>query len=133
MLDDKLICPKCQTKFYFNEVRNIVHHRKEEMPIRCPKCNYIVKEKLSHGYFVSYIDKEANQSKKEEVCPSKYQNIKTGAIISAADYQRMVEEQEWLLNDPINTNWLGVTTTFLENEETNRVDSYENYIPYHEK
>ncbi|RBS95813.1 hypothetical protein EB60_00312 [Enterococcus faecium] len=54
MLDDRLTCSNCGTLFYYEEVRNIVKHRKKEMPIRCPNCNEVIKRKLSHGYFVSY-------------------------------------------------------------------------------
>ncbi|HFD6466887.1 MAG: hypothetical protein E6X39_12850 [Enterococcus hirae] len=54
MLDDRLTCYNCGTLFYYEEVRNIVKHRKKEMPIRCPNCNEVIMLKLSHGYFVSY-------------------------------------------------------------------------------
>ncbi|WP_260607190.1 hypothetical protein [Enterococcus durans] len=135
MLDDKLKCPQCQTKFYYNEVTNVVHHRKKEMPIRCPQCDYTVKKKLSHGYFVTYKEEEfenKNIDLGQEPLPEQYKNIKTGAIISSEDYQRLIEENDRLLNGPMSSELMGGANMLLENEELNSSESYEDYVPYHE-
>ncbi|MGM9903754.1 MAG: hypothetical protein ACI32O_07470 [Enterococcus sp.] len=134
MLDDKLKCPKCQTKFYYNEVTNVVHHRKKEMPIRCPECHYVVKKKLSHGYFVSYNEEVFEKDRfdlEKEPLPEQYKNIKTGAIISSEDYQRMIEKNDRLMDMPMNSELMGAANMILENEELNNTNNYEDYVPYH--
>lgn len=91
---------------------------------------------MSHGYFVSYLDKEFDYKKQKNTKherPTKYKNMKTGAIISAEDYQKMIEGQEWIINNPQSSGWLGMSNQFLENEVTNCIDSYENYLPYYEE
>lgn len=137
MLEDKLICPNCQTNFYFNEVRNIIKHRKKEMPIRCPECGYKVEKKLSHGYFVTYKDEDfGNKSsilEQESLSmPKKYKNIKTGAIISSEDYQRLIEEDDRFINQSMSSEFMNGENIFLENELLNDRGNYEDYIPYQE-
>ena len=93
MLDDRLTCSNCGTLFYYEEVRNIVKHRKKEMPIRCPNCNEVIKRKLSHGYFVSYeLYEESKINLKKK--PKYYKNLKTGAIITEKEFKNLVTEEE---------------------------------------
>ena len=79
MLDDRLTCSNCGTLFYYEEVRNIVKHRKKEMPIRCPNCNEVIKRKLSHGYFVSY---ELYEESKITMFLLTYQNRKNNPVFT---------------------------------------------------
>lgn len=137
MLKDKLICPNCQTEFYFDEIRNIIKHRKKEMPICCPECGYKVEKKLSHGYFVAYKDENfENKSsilKPESLpIPKKYKNIKTGAIISSEEYQRLIEEDDRFINQTMSSESMNGENIFLENELLNNRETYEDYIPYQE-
>lgn len=137
MLDDKLICPNCKTKFYFNEVRNIIKHRKKEMPICCPECGYKVKNKLSHGYFVTYKeenfeDKNSISKKEAMLMPKQYKNIKTGAVISSEEYQRLIEENDRLVNQAMSSEFMDGENVFLEKELLNDRENYEDYIPYYE-
>ena len=116
MLDDRLTCSNCGTLFYYEEVRNIVKHRKKEMPIRCPNCNEVIKRKLSHGYFVSYeLYEESKINLKKK--PKYYKNLKTGAI--------MTEEESRFYNLSGNI-CPGFMDQIIENES---IESIENYVP----
>lgn len=125
MLDDRLTCFNCGTLFYYDEVRNIVNHRKKEMPIRCPNCNKIIKKKLSHGYFVSYeLYEESKENLKKH--PKYYKNLKTGAIITENEFKNLVFEEESRFYNLTGSICPGFMDQFLENES---IESIENYVP----
>ncbi|MBO0460751.1 MULTISPECIES: hypothetical protein [Enterococcus] len=131
MLDDQLKCPNCQTKFYYNEVSNVVEHQEKEMPIRCPECNEVVKKKLSHGYFVTYKETDFSKLDDEvEETPKQYKNLKTGAVISAEEYQQMIQRHDLSVNGPMSSELMGGMNMLIENEELNEEERMENYVPY---
>ncbi len=122
MLDDRLTCSNCGTLFYYEEVRNIVKHRKKEMPIRCPNCNEVIKRKLSHGYFVSYEPYEESKINLKKK-PKYYKNLKTGAIITEKEFKNLVTEEESRFYNLSGNICSGFMDQIIENE------SIENYVP----
>ncbi|MET1996481.1 hypothetical protein [Enterococcus faecium] len=125
MLDDRLTCSNCGTLFYYEEVRNIVKHRKKEMPIRCPNCNEVIKRKLSHGYFVSYeLYEESKINLKKK--PKYYKNLKTGAIITEKEFKNLVTEEESRFYNLSGNICPGSMDQIIENES---IESIENYVP----
>ncbi|HBM7144928.1 TPA: hypothetical protein LZA18_000950 [Enterococcus faecium] len=125
MLDDRLTCSNCGTLFYYEEVRNIVKHRKKEMPIRCPNCNEVIKRKLSHGYFVSYeLYEESKINLKKK--PKYYKNLKTGAIITEKEFKNLVTEEESRFYNLSGNICPGFMDQIIENES---IESIENYVP----
>lgn len=125
MLDDRLTCSNCGTLFYYEEVRNIVKHRKKEMPIRCPNCNEVIKRKLSHGYFVSYeLYEESKINLKKK--PKYYKNFKTGAIITEKEFKNLVTEEESRFYNLSGNICPGFMDQIIENES---IESIENYVP----
>ena len=125
MLDDRLTCSNCGTLFYYEEVRNIVKHRKKEMPIRCPNCNEVIKRKLSHGYFVSYeLYEESKINLKKK--PKYYKNLKTGAIITEKEFKSLVTEEESRFYNLSGNICPGFMDQIIENES---IESIENYVP----
>ncbi|HBK5880007.1 TPA: hypothetical protein LLD86_002620 [Enterococcus faecium] len=125
MLDDRLTCSNCGILFYYEEVRNIVKHRKKEMPIRCPNCNEVIKRKLSHGYFVSYeLYEESKINLKKK--PKYYKNLKTGAIITEKEFKNLVTEEESRFYNLSGNICPGFMDQIIENES---IESIENYVP----
>ncbi|NTQ65720.1 hypothetical protein HQ886_13010 [Enterococcus faecium] len=125
MLDDRLTCSNCGTLFYYEEVRNIVKHRKKEMPIRCPNCNEVIKRKLSHGYFVSYeLYEESKINLKKK--PKYYKNLKTGATITEKEFKNLVTEEESRFYNLSGNICPGFMDQIIENES---IESIENYVP----
>lgn len=125
MLDDRLTCSNCGTLFYYEEVRNIVKHRKKEMPIRCPNCNEVIKRKLSHGYFVSYeLYEESKINLKKK--PKYYKNLKTGAIITEKEFKNLVTDEESRFYNLSGNICPGFMDHIIENES---IESIENYVP----
>lgn len=124
MLDDRLTCSNCGTLFYYEEVRNIVKHRKKEMPIRCPNCNEVIMLKLSHGYFVSY---ELYEESKINLKKTKYyKNLKTGAIITEKEFKNLVTDEESRFYNLSGNIFPGFMDHIIENES---IESIENYVP----
>ena len=125
MLDDRLTCSNCGILFYYEEVRNIVKHRKKEMPIRCPNCNEVIKRKLSHGYFVSYeLYEESKINLKKK--PKYYKNLKTGAIKTEKEFKNLVTEEESRFYNLSGNICPGFMDQIIENES---IESIENYVP----
>ena len=125
MLDDRLTCSNCGILFYYEEVRNIVKHRKKEMPIRCPNCNEVIKRKLSHGYFVSYeLYEESKINLKKK--PKYYKNLKTGAFITEKEFKNLVTEEESRFYNLSGNICPGFMDQIIENES---IESIENYVP----
>lgn len=125
MLDDKLKCSKCNTLFYYDEVRNLEQHKKEEMPIKCPNCGNIVKTKLSHGYFTTYVDKQLLKHKTKK--PLYYKNIVTGERISTKEFNELVKSNEFMLYNDAGSVIPDLMDDLLtEDESTNKP---ENYVP----
>ena len=123
MLDDKLKCPQCQAKFYYNEVTNVVHHRKKKC--RSVVHNVTTRSKRNCPMAILSLTKKKSLRIKnvdlgQEPLPEQYKKYQNRCYHQFRRLSTIDQENDRLPNGPMSSGIDGRSKHALENEELNR-------------